>query len=120
MARFDRAKTRKQRHRRVRSKVMGTPEKPRLNVYRGLKNIHAQAIDDLNGHTLAHASTQDPELKEYQGLKNMEASAAVGKLIAQRVKDKGIKRIVFDRSGYKFHGRIKALADAVREEGIEF
>lgn len=120
MSRFDREGARKKRHRRVRKKMMGTSERPRLNIYRGLKNIHAQAIDDLNGHTLAHASTQDPELKTYQGKSNIEASAAVGKLIAQRLKEKGIEKAVFDRGGYKFHGRVKALADAAREEGVEF
>ncbi len=121
MARFNRKLARKKRHRRVRNKIFGTPERPRLNVYRSTKNIHAQAIDDINGHTLAYASTLDNEMdNDYQGKNNQEASAAVGKLIAQRVLNQGVEEVVFDRGGYLFHGKIKALADAAREEGLKF
>ncbi|ACB83809.1 50S ribosomal protein L18 [Natranaerobius thermophilus] len=121
MPRFDRKQARKKRHRRVRKKIYGTSERPRLNVYRSAKNIHAQVIDDNRGHTLVHASTLDPEIKDdYQGKNNQEASAAVGRLIAKRSKDKGIEDVIFDRGGYLYHGRVKALAEAAREEGLNF
>lgn len=117
----DRNKKRKLRHLRVRKKIMGTPERPRLNVFRSSKNIYAQVIDDFQGHTLASASTLDPQLKEsgiYGG--NVEAARKVGELIAERAKEKGIEKVVFDRGGYVYHGRIKALAEGAREGGLDF
>lgn len=112
---------RKKRHRRVRSKVNGTPERPRLNVSRSLQHIYAQLIDDTAGHTLAAASTLDPALKgELKAGGNIEAAKAVGKLIAERGKEKGVTAVVFDRGGYKYHGRVQALADSARESGLVF
>ncbi|CEI81583.1 50S ribosomal protein L18 [Oceanobacillus oncorhynchi subsp. incaldanensis] len=109
---------RKKRHNRVRRTLSGTAERPRLNVYRSNKNIYAQLIDDVNGVTLASASTVDKEL-EING-SNVDAAKAVGAAVAKRAIDKGYKSIVFDRGGYLYHGRIKALAEAAREEGLEF
>lgn len=109
------------RHGRVRKKVSGSLGCPRLNVYRSLCNIYVQLIDDQKGQTLISASTNDKEIKE--ALKsggNVEAAKAVGSLIAKRAKKKGIKQVVFDRGGYEYHGRVKALADAAREGGLEF
>jgi large subunit ribosomal protein L18 len=105
------------RHRRVRSKVVGTAERPRLAVYRSNRGIAAQLIDDAAGRTLAAASSQDKSLAK---AKRAEAPAAVGKLVAERAKDAGIATVVFDRGGYLYHGRVKALADAARENGLEF
>jgi large subunit ribosomal protein L18 len=105
------------RHRRVRSKVVGTAERPRLAVYRSNRGIAAQLIDDTAGRTLAAASTQDRSLAK---AKRAEAPAAVGKLVAERARDAGIATVVFDRGGYLYHGRVKALADAARESGLEF
>ena len=116
-----RESARKKRHFRVRKKVRGAPERPRLNVYRSLNHIYAQVIDDFAGKTIVAASSIDKELKEKIGSGgNIEAARTVGSLIAGRALDKGIKRVVFDRGGYLYHGRIKALADAVREGGLEF
>jgi len=112
---------RKRKHQRVRKKIKGTAERPRLNVFRSLKHIYAQIIDDSQGVTLVAASTLDEALKgkiEYGG--NKEAAAEVGKLIAQKALDKGIKKVVFDRGGYLYHGRVKELAEAAREAGLEF
>jgi len=112
---------RKRKHQRVRKKIKGTAERPRLNVFRSLKHIYAQIIDDSQGVTLVAASTLDEALKgkiEYGG--NKEAAAEVGKLIAQKAFDKGIKKVVFDRGGYLYHGRVKELAEAAREAGLEF
>ena len=109
---------RKKRHNRVRRTLSGTAERPRLNVYRSNKNIYAQLIDDVNGVTLASASTVDKEL-EING-SNVDAAKAVGAAVAKRAIDKGYKSVVFDRGGYLYHGRIKALAEAAREEGLEF
>jgi len=109
------------RHTRVRKKVHGTPDRLRLSVYRSLNHIYAQIIDDFQGHTLVAASSLDKELrdpKKHTG--NSETAKRVGSLIAKRALEKGIKKIVFDRSGYRYHGSIKALADAVREAGVEF
>jgi large subunit ribosomal protein L18 len=105
------------RHRRVRAKVVGTAERPRLAVYRSNRGISAQLIDDAAGRTLAAASSQDKSLAK---TKRAEAPAAVGKLVADRAKDAGIATVVFDRGGYLYHGRVKALADAARENGLEF
>lgn len=117
----DRKTLRQKRRLRVRKKVMGTPERPRLNVFRSLKHIYAQVIDDTRGVTLAAASTLSPELRG--GLakgSDREAASAVGRLIAQKALQKGIKKVVFDRAGYLYHGRVKVLADAARESGLEF
>ncbi|MBI4682325.1 MAG: 50S ribosomal protein L18 [Nitrospirae bacterium] len=112
---------RKKRHFRVRKRVSGTPEKPRLNVYRSVKHIYVQLIDDYAGTTLVAASSADKELKgKISSGGNIEAAKTVGKLVARRAADKGVKKIVFDRGGYLYHGRIKALADAAREGGLEF
>ncbi len=112
----DRNKTRKKRQQRVRRKISGTAECPRLNVFRSSKNIYAQIIDDVEGVTLASASTLDIDS---EGSK-VEQAAAVGKLVAERAKDKNITAVVFDRAGYKYHGRVQALAEAARENGLEF
>jgi large subunit ribosomal protein L18 len=114
----DARKLRLVRHRRVRKKVTGTPEQPRLCVFRSLRNIYVQVIDDTQGHTLVAASS-----KESNGAapaNKAAVSAAVGQLVAQRALDQGITRVVFDRGGYKYHGRVKALAEAAREVGLEF
>jgi len=114
-------KARKARHTRVRKKITGTSEKPRLNVFRSVNHIYAQLIDDYSSSTLAAASSLDKELKGKIGTGgNIEAAKTVGQLMAKRAVDKGIKKIVFDRGGYLYHGRIKALADAAREGGLEF
>jgi large subunit ribosomal protein L18 len=106
------------RHKRVRSKVSGTPERPRLNVFRSEANIYAQLIDDTNSVTLASASSLD---KQFDGKgSNCESAKKVGLLLAQRAKDKGISTVVFDRGGYLYHGRVKALAEGAREGGLEF
>ncbi len=117
--------TRKQlvdrRHRRLRRKVSGTTERPRLAVFRSNKHIYAQIIDDLAQHTLAAASTKDRGLKsQLPSGATCEASAEVGKLVAQRAREKGIEKVVFDRGGNLYHGRVKALAEAAREAGLEF
>ncbi len=112
---------RQKRHLRSRKKIIGTCERPRLNVYRSLTNIYAQIIDDETGKTLVAASTLDKEIaKEVEYGGNIEAAQSVGKLVAMRAKDKGIEKVVFDRGGYIYHGRIAALAQAAREAGLEF
>ncbi|WP_448516268.1 50S ribosomal protein L18 [Pseudothermotoga sp.] len=117
----DRNLKRIKRHLRIRKKVKGTPEKPRLAVFKSEKHIYAQIIDDTKGHTLASASTLDKELRQkLSKTYNIEAAKEVGKLIAQRALSLGIKTVVFDRGGFKYHGRIKALADAAREAGLKF
>lgn len=109
------------RHARVRKKVFGTGEKPRLNVFRSLENIYAQVIDDTTGQTIVSASTLDAEVKpQIKSGGNVEAAKIVGSVIAKRAVDKGIKTVVFDRGGYKYHGRVQSLADAAREAGLEF
>jgi large subunit ribosomal protein L18 len=114
-------KARKRRHRRVRKRVVGTSQRPRLNVFRSLKHIYAQVIDDTRGHTLAAASTLDPELGDkIQELTKTEQARLVGKLLAKRALERGVKKVAFDRGGYKYHGRVKSLAEAAREEGLEF
>ena len=107
-------------HTRIREKMAGTAERPRLNVYRSLNHIYTQLIDDANGVTIASASTMSPKGTERKAGGNVEAAKEVGKLIAERAKEKGVKKVVFDRGGYLYHGRIKALADAAREAGLEF
>lgn len=112
---------RKRRHIRVRKRVSGTGERPRLNVFRSLDHIYAQVIDDSRGHTLASASTIDPGLRgQVQGLPKTEQAKLVGKAIAERAKAAGVTTVVFDRGGYPYHGRVKALADGSREGGLEF
>lgn len=114
-------KQRKKIHLRIRRKLIGTAQRPRLNVYRSLNNIYVQLIDDMNGHTLVSASTLDGEgKKSIKRGGNVEAAKAVGKLIAERAKTKGIEGVVFDRSGYIYQGRVKALAEAVRDAGLKF
>ncbi len=114
-------KQRQIRHMRVRNKISGTAERPRLSVYRSLNNIYAQVIDDVAQNTIVSASTLDEELKsKLSGTGNKEAAKAVGELVAKRAIEKGIKAVVFDRGGYIYHGRVKELADAAREAGLEF
>lgn len=109
------------RHARVREKVKGTDTRPRLCVFRSLQHIYAQVIDDIQGHTLAAASTMDPEMKSEKNGKNKTAQAElVGTLVARRAKDAGVKKVVFDRGGYKYHGRVKNLAEAARKGGLKF
>lgn len=109
---------RKKRHVRVRGKISGTAECPRLNVYRSLANIYVQLIDDVAGITLAQASTVEKDFAQYGG--NVEAAKAVGKKLAERATEKGIKECVFDRGGYVYHGRVAAVAEGAREGGLEF
>ena len=116
-----RAEARKRRHIRVRRKVFGTAEKPRLNVYRSLNEIYVQVIDDKKGHTLASASTIDTELrKKAKGLNKKEQAKLVGQTIADRAKKKGVKTVVFDRGGFKYIGRVAAIAEGARENGLQF
>ena len=107
-------------HTRIREKMSGTAERPRLNVYRSLNHIYTQLIDDHNGVTIASASSKGKKGDEKVTGGNVAAASTVGKLIAERGLEKGIKKVVFDRGGYLYHGRIKALADAAREAGLEF
>jgi large subunit ribosomal protein L18 len=119
--REDRKKLRLVRHRRIRKKIFGTPERPRLAVYRSEKHIYAQIIDDTVGRTLVAASTVEKDIKErVKKTWNVAAAKEVGKIIAERALAKGITTVVFDRGGFKYHGRIKALADAAREAGLKF
>ncbi len=103
---------------RIRKKVSGTAERPRLSVFRSAKHIYVQAIDDVAGRTLAFASSREPALAT-EGRKTDKA-AAVGRAVAERLKEKGIERVVFDRNGYRYHGRVKAVAEAAREAGLDF
>ncbi|HXF83201.1 MAG TPA: 50S ribosomal protein L18 [bacterium] len=117
----DRNELRQRRHLRIRRVVAGAADRPRLSVFRSLKHIYAQIIDDTRGVTLAAASTRDPDLREaIKGKKKTEAGALVGEAIAQRAQAKGITRVVFDRGGYLYHGRVKALADGARKGGLQF
>jgi large subunit ribosomal protein L18 len=122
MARIkSRSEARVGRHARVRSRVSGTPDRPRLNVFRSITEIYVQLIDDKAGHTLAAASSIDSALRaEMEGLNKTEQARRVGKILAERAKEKGINQVVFDRGGYRYIGRIKALADGAREGGLEF
>ncbi|KRL00316.1 50S ribosomal protein L18 [Liquorilactobacillus capillatus DSM 19910] len=113
----DKNKTRQKRHIRVRGKISGTAKCPRLNVYRSNKNIYAQVIDDVAGVTLVSASTLDSEVS---GNTKTELAASVGEVVAKRAEKKGLKKVVFDRGGYLYHGRIEALAEAARKNGLEF
>ena len=112
---------RQRRHARVRRRVSGTPDRPRLCVFRSLRHIQAQVIDDTSGHTLVAASTLDGEVRgQFDGKDKSAQAALVGEVIAKRALDAGITQIVFDRGGYKYHGRVKSLADAARKAGLEF
>ena len=116
-----RSVARVRRHRRVRKHIAGTSERPRLNVFRSLNGIYAQVIDDETGHTLVSASTIDGELRsKMKGLTKTEQAKEVGLAVAERAKEKGIETIVFDRGGYRYIGRIKALAEGAREGGLQF
>jgi large subunit ribosomal protein L18 len=117
MPRDSKDQIRRRIHIRIRRRVTGTQERPRLAVFRSLNHIYAQVIDDVQGHTLACASSNE---KDAANGGNVAGAKAIGKLVAQRAKDKGIKAVVFDRGGYLYHGRVKALADAAREAGLEF
>jgi large subunit ribosomal protein L18 len=121
MAKNSRSIARVRRHTRVRKNLAGTTERPRLNVFRSLSAIYAQVIDDQTGNTLLAASTVDRDLREkMKGLKKSEQAKLVGQTVAERAKNKGIQAVVFDRGGYRYIGRIKALADGAREGGLQF
>jgi large subunit ribosomal protein L18 len=121
MATKSRAVARTRRHQRVRKFIFGTPERPRLNVFRSLSQIYVQLIDDENGHTLTSASTLDKELRsQLDGKKKAEQAKLIGEELARRATDKGIKSVVFDRGGFRYIGRVKALADGARSGGLEF
>jgi len=107
-------------HERIRKKVQGTPERPRLNVYRSLNHIYVQIIDDLSGSTIVAASSSQGKKGQRQTGGNLASAKAIGKSIAERAQAKGIQQVVFDRGGYLYHGRVKALADAAREAGLKF
>ena len=118
MARESRNDTRVRIHKRIRGRVVGNLERPRLTVFRSLNHIYAQVIDDQQGHTVVAAASIEKDLRGKGG--NVEGAKLIGKTVAQRAKDKGISRVVFDRGGYQYHGRVKALAEAAREAGLEF
>ncbi len=121
MAKATRTDARKRRHMRVRRKVSGTAARPRLNVYRSLKNVNVQVIDDQAGHTLVSASTREAELQEVLADKlRVDQAKEIGKIVAARAKAAGIEQVVFDRGGYRYHGRVKAVADGSREGGLVF
>jgi len=112
---------RQRRHARVRKQIDGTPARPRLNVFRSDKHIYAQVIDDAAGHTLVSASSIDVEVRgAMKGKNKTEQAKVVGRIVAERAIDAGLKQVVFDRGGYQYHGRVKALADAAREAGLDF
>jgi large subunit ribosomal protein L18 len=118
MPRESRNHTRLRIHKRIRIRLAGSPERPRLAIFRSLNHIYAQVVDDQQGHTLAAAGSNEKELRGKGG--NIEGAKLIGKTIAERAKQKGINKVVFDRGGYQYHGRVKALADAAREAGLEF
>jgi large subunit ribosomal protein L18 len=105
---------------RIRKKINGTAEAPRLAVYRSNKQIYVQVVNDLNGETILSASSKEKDIAAQTGIKKIEQAKLVGKLLAAKCKEKGIEKVVFDRSGYKYHGRVKSLADAAREGGLKF
>jgi len=118
---FDRERLRKKRHRRVRKSVLGSPARPRLNVFRSLSHIYAQVIDDTVGKTIVSASSIDSEIKgKLKTGGNVEAAKMVGELVGKRAIEKGIESVVFDRGGYRYHGRVAALADGARAAGLKF
>ncbi|MDK2821194.1 MAG: large subunit ribosomal protein [Clostridia bacterium] len=118
--RIDRKEKRKSKHLRVRRRIEGTPERPRLSVYRSLHHIYAQIIDDTKGITLVAASTNEKGMRDQESTKNKEAAMKVGELIAKRAQAKGIDKVVFDRGGNIYHGRIAAVAEGARKGGLEF
>jgi large subunit ribosomal protein L18 len=121
MTKKTRAESRIRRHERVRKTVQGTPDRPRISVFRSLAEIYAQVIDDEAGNTLAAASSVDHELREkIKGLKKTEQAKLVGELVAKRAMEKGVKQVVFDRGGFRYIGRVKALADGARSAGLDF
>ena len=121
MAKINRKESRARRQRRVRAKVAGTEQRPRLNIYRSLMHIYAQVIDDSTGHTLVSASTIDAEVRgQMAGTKKSEQAKVVGQVVAERAKAAGLTSVVFDRGGYRYHGRVKAVAEGAREGGLEF
>jgi len=121
MAKNEVREARYRRHARVRAKVSGTGSRPRVCVFRSLNHIYTQVIDDAQGHTLASASSLEPEAKaEVAGKAKTASAGIVGSLVAKRILDKGINQVVFDRGGYKYHGRVKALAEAARKAGLKF
>ncbi len=116
---------RKRRHLRVRARISGTPERPRLNVFRSNQHTYAQVIDDTAGHTIAAASTLEPAVRELfttseNGHRRIDEASVVGRIVAERAKEHGVSSVIFDRGGYKFHGRVKAVAEAAREAGLDF
>lgn len=121
MAKTNREQARQRRHARVRRKVAGTAERPRLNVYRSNQHIYAQVIDDTSGRTIASASTLDKELRaQLAELSSEERAKAIGRTVAERASAQGVQTVVFDRGGYPYHGRVKILAEASREAGLRF
>ncbi|SNZ16939.1 50S ribosomal protein L18 [Hydrogenobacter hydrogenophilus] len=123
MAKLTSRERRERRHKRIRKKIFGTPERPRLCVYRSLHNFYAQIIDDTKGHTLVSASTIDPEfvkLAGKRGGKSIEDVQKLAQILVQKAKEKGISKVVFDRGGFLYHGKIKAFAEKCRELGLEF
>jgi large subunit ribosomal protein L18 len=119
MAKYSKDDVRVRIHRRIRQKVRGTEERPRLAVFRSLKHIYVQVIDDKKGHTMAAASSGEKDAGESKG-GSVAGAKQIGKVIAERAKAKGVTKVVFDRGGYQYHGRIRALAEAAREAGLEF
>jgi len=112
---------RERRQKRVRKKVKGSPQRPRLCVFRSARHIYAQVIDDVSGRTLVSASTISPDLRDQvKGLKKTEAAKLVGRIVARKAREKGIDKVVFDRNGFLYHGRVQALSSSAREEGLEF
>lgn len=121
LKKIDKNQKRKERHFSIRNKIVGTPERPRLNIFKSSKHIYAQVIDDATGKTLASASTLDKELlAQVAELTKTDAAKLVGKTVGERAKNNGINAVVFDRGGYLYHGRVKLLADGARESGLEF
>ena len=118
MARDSRREIRDRIHKRIRRRVAGTPERPRLAVFRSVNHIYAQVIDDEKGHTVAAAASTEKDVRGKGG--NVAGAKLIGQLVAERAKEKGVTRVVFDRGGYLYHGRVKALADAARQAGLEF
>jgi large subunit ribosomal protein L18 len=118
MARDSRDEIRQRIHKRIRRRVAGSEERPRLAIFRSINHIYAQVIDDQKGHTVAAAASTEKDLRGKGG--NVEGAKLIGKAVAERAKEKGVTKVVFDRGGYLYHGRVKALADAAREAGLEF
>jgi large subunit ribosomal protein L18 len=120
LTQYSKNENRRRVHERIRKKVLGTSERPRLNIYRSLNHIYVQVIDDLKGVTLVAASSAEGKKESRASGGNLAAAKSVGKAIAERAKAKGIAKVVFDRGGYIYHGRVKALADSARESGLQF